>query len=120
MPAKVPDALATVRQQVLRGELCESMTFSQRVWALTARVPRGQVTTYGLIARQLGSRSGRAVGQALHRNPWAPAVPCHRVVASDGKLTGFAGGLDKKRQLLEREGVAVSGDKADLARVFRF
>lgn len=87
------------------------MTFSQRVWALTARIPRGRVTTYALIADALGCRAPRAVGQALRRNPYAPRVPCHRVVGSDGSLTGFAGGLAAKQRQLIGEGVAVRGGK---------
>jgi O-6-methylguanine DNA methyltransferase len=87
------------------GRVRPDMSFEQKVWAMTARVPRGRVTTYGEIARALGTRSYRAVGAALGRNPYAPTVPCHRVVGSDGRLTGFAGGLDKKRQLLMGEGV---------------
>jgi methylated-DNA-[protein]-cysteine S-methyltransferase len=61
--------------------------------------------SYADIAHALGTKAYRAVGIALNRNPYAPRVPCHRVVGSDGSLTGFAGGLEKKRQLLESEGV---------------
>ncbi|HVT90385.1 MAG TPA: MGMT family protein [Tepidisphaeraceae bacterium] len=93
------------------------MTFSQKVWAMTARIPRGKVLTYGDLARQLGTRGYRAVGHALNRNPYAPQVPCHRVVGSDGSLTGFAGGLPAKRKLLAAEGVLfISPSKVDLAR----
>lgn len=98
------------------GRICDGMTFNQKVWALCARIPRGQVATYADIARILGTTAYRAVGNALNRNPYAPDVPCHRVVGSDGSLTGFAGGLPKKRQLLLDEGVAFRGHKADLSR----
>jgi len=74
-------------------------------------VPAGKVTTYGEIARRLRSHGARAVGNALNRNPYAPAVPCHRVVGSTGKLTGFAGGLPKKAKMLREEGVAVDAGK---------
>lgn len=104
------------REAILAGRLDGDMTFQERVWALTARVPRGRVTTYAQIARKLGSRGYRAVGMAMNRNPFAPQVPCHRVVGSDGRLTGFAGGLDKKDRLLREEGVAFSGSRVDLAR----
>jgi methylated-DNA-[protein]-cysteine S-methyltransferase len=87
------------------------MNFNQKVWAMTARIPAGQVRTYAWIARELGSKGYRAVGNALNRNPYAPAVPCHRVVGSDGSLTGFAGGLEKKREMLAREGVEFRNDK---------
>jgi methylated-DNA-[protein]-cysteine S-methyltransferase len=98
------------------GRLRPGMSFDQKVWALTARVPQGQVTTYGAIAQRLSSKACRAVGGALHRNPYAPAVPCHRVVGSDGRLTGFAGGLARKRDLLTREGVTLCAGKVDLLR----
>jgi methylated-DNA-[protein]-cysteine S-methyltransferase len=62
----------------------------------------------------MGTRAFRAVGNALHRNPYAPVVPCHRVVGSDGNLTGYAGGLAAKRRMLESEGVRVVGDRVDL------
>ncbi len=99
----------------------DDMTFSERVWALTARIPRGRVTTYGAIARALGKpRAARAVGQALHRNPYAPDVPCHRVVGADGRLTGFAGGLAKKSHLLAAEGVAVTDGRVDTSDAYPF
>jgi methylated-DNA-[protein]-cysteine S-methyltransferase len=91
--------------QILAGKINASMSFRQKVWALTARIPKGKVTTYGHIARKLGSNGYRAVGMAMNRNPYAPAVPCHRVVGSHGALTGFAGGLPKKRAMLAAEHV---------------
>lgn len=100
--------------EIRQGRILPGMTFSQRVWAITARIPRGRVTTYGDIAKKLRSGS-RAVGHALHRNPYAPQVPCHRVVGSDGRLVGFAGGLAAKRRLLKAEGVKIVGTKVDLA-----
>src|SRR5262245_29990632 len=90
------------------------MTFNQKVWALTARIPQGKVATYGDIARALKTRAFRAVGNALNRHPYAPDVPCHRVVGSDGSLTGFAAGVDKKRRILQQEGIRFRGDKVDL------
>jgi methylated-DNA-[protein]-cysteine S-methyltransferase len=92
-------------QDILRGRLVSGMSFCQKVWALTARIPEGRVTTYGHIARHLGTHAYRAVGLAMNKNPYAPAVPCHRVVGSQGALTGFAGGLPKKRAMLAAEGV---------------
>jgi len=106
----------TMQRLILAGRLRREMNFHQRVWALTARVPRGRVVTYGDIARKLGTKAYRAVGNALNRNPYAPSVPCHRVVGCDGSLTGFAGGLEKKRKLLQREGIAFMGQKVDLPR----
>jgi methylated-DNA-[protein]-cysteine S-methyltransferase len=107
-----PDRESNIRA----GRLQPGMTFNERVWALTARIPAGKVVTYGDIAAALGSpRGSRAVGNALNKNPYAPGVPCHRVVGSDGKLTGFAGGLPMKERLLTTEGVAVSRGRADLS-----
>jgi len=103
------------------GRLRAGMTFDEKVWAVTARIPRGRVATYGDIATALGTRGYRAVGAALNRNPHAPRVPCHRVVGSSGALTGYAGGLDKKRAMLRAEGIGFTGAKVDLARHrFRF
>jgi methylated-DNA-[protein]-cysteine S-methyltransferase len=118
MPRKQEDG--RLLEAILRGEVLEQMSFSQKVWALTRRVPAGRVTTYAAIARALGCRGPRAVGQALHRNPHAPAVPCHRVVASDGHLTGFAGGLGKKVELLRGEGVAIRGSRVQTREWFDF
>lgn len=99
-------------QEIKSGRIVDGMNFNQKVWALCARIPPGRVATYGQIAAALGSpRGARAVGNALNKNPYHPAVPCHRVVGSAGALTGFAGGLAKKRQLLADEGVEVDGDR---------
>ena len=110
-------------RHIKAGRILPGMTFNQKVWALTARVPAGKVTTYGRIAEALGTKAYRAVGNALNRNPYAPAVPCHRVVGGNGSLTGFAGGLEKKRRLLAAEGVDCSGGKVDggsLSQCFAF
>ncbi|HWI96713.1 MAG TPA: methylated-DNA--[protein]-cysteine S-methyltransferase [Solirubrobacterales bacterium] len=79
--------------------------FQRRVWDRIDRIPYGQTTTYGEIARELGDPAvAREVGAAVGRNPLSIVVPCHRVVGKDGKLTGYAGGLERKRFLLELEG----------------
>ena len=103
-------------KQIKAGRITKSMNFHEKVWALCARIPRGQVVTYGDIAQKLGGKAYRAVGGALNRNPYAPQVPCHRVVGSTGALTGYAGGLAKKRRMLENEGVAVRSGRVDLSR----
>ena len=108
------DTSTDLESQIRSGKLAAGMTFPQKVWAITARIPRGKVVTYADVARALKSTAYRAVGQALHRNPYAPGVPCHRVVGAGGKLTGFAQGLAKKRKMLEEEGVPFSGERADL------
>ena len=84
--------------------------FQQRVYDALLRVPRGRVTTYKALADALGCGSCRAVGQALRRNPFAPKVPCHRVIASDLRIGGFAGRragaeIARKLRLLAEEGV---------------
>jgi methylated-DNA-[protein]-cysteine S-methyltransferase len=106
--------------QIKAGQVCDGMSFNEKVWALTARIPAGKVTTYGEIARAMGSRGSRAVGNALNRNPFAPQVPCHRVVGSGGALTGFAGGLPKKQRLLKHEGARFTGTRVDLSDQFTF
>ena len=78
--------------------------FQRRVWRELSAIPFGRTVSYGAVARAVGCLSPRAVGQAVHRNPIALMIPCHRVVGGDGSLTGFAGGLTVKRQLLELEG----------------
>lgn len=81
--------------------------FQTRVWALLRGIPYGTTTTYGALAEALGDRTlARRVGQAVGRNPVSVLVPCHRVIGADGSLTGYAGGLDVKRRLLELEGAA--------------
>jgi methylated-DNA-[protein]-cysteine S-methyltransferase len=78
--------------------------FEQRVWQEVRAIPYGETATYAEVARRIGSPSAcRAVGRANGRNPIAVIVPCHRVVGSDGSLTGYAGGIEMKRALLELE-----------------
>lgn len=80
-------------------------TFEQRVWGALRAIPYGTTTSYGALARQLGDpRATRAVGAANGKNPIPIIVPCHRVVGARGELTGFGGGIDRKRWLLEHEG----------------
>ncbi|MDR1774970.1 MAG: methylated-DNA--[protein]-cysteine S-methyltransferase [Actinomycetes bacterium] len=77
--------------------------FQRAVWDCLSAIPYGTTTTYGAIARAVGCGSPRAVGVAIGRNPLSIIVPCHRVIAADGSLTGYAGGLARKRSLLQRE-----------------
>lgn len=79
-------------------------TFQRRVWNLVADIPYGQTRTYGQLATQLGDPGlAREVGAANARNPLCILIPCHRVIGADGALTGYAGGLDRKRFLLNLE-----------------
>ncbi|MFD6054074.1 methylated-DNA--[protein]-cysteine S-methyltransferase [Agromyces sp. NPDC060279] len=82
--------------------------FEHRVWAMLREIPFGATTTYGELALRLGDRNlARMVGRAVGHNPISILVPCHRVVGADGSLTGYAGGLERKRTLLELEGAEV-------------
>ena len=88
--------------------------FRQGVWRILCEIPYGQVTTYAAIAKQMAERmqrktmSAQAVGGAVGHNPISIIIPCHRVVGTNGSLTGYAGGVDKKRRLLEWEGADLS------------
>ncbi len=85
--------------------------FQQQVLRLEYAVPRGRITTYGLLAKLLGrSGAARAVGNALARNPFPLIVPCHRAIRTSGHLGGYQGGLEMKRRLLIMEGIEVSPD----------
>ena len=79
--------------------------FRKRVWSELLTIPYGTTVSYGELAKRIGCSSAQAVGQAVGRNPIPILVPCHRVIGSDGALTGYAGGLDKKRILLKIEGI---------------
>jgi methylated-DNA-[protein]-cysteine S-methyltransferase len=94
--------------------------FEEKVYFWCSKVPKGKVTTYGDIAKVMKTKAFRAVGQALHKNPYAPKVPCHRVIASDGSLGGFAGGLPAKIKMLKKEGVVIVNGKIDYKYVYRF
>ncbi len=83
--------------------------FQQRVWAALQEIPYGRTESYGELAERIGSPGGaRAVGLANGKNPIGIIIPCHRVVGADGSLTGYGGGIERKKQLLDLE-LAVSG-----------
>ena len=87
--------------------------FQDRVWAALRKIPAGTTTTYGELATAIGApNAARAVGLANNRNPIAVVVPCHRVIGADGSLTGYAGGLPRKRWLIEHEESSLSREKA--------
>ena len=94
--------------------------FASLVYSATKQIPRGRISTYGAIAQAIGRpQAARAVGQALNHNPYWPTVPCQRVVGSTGQLTGFATGLNKKRQLLQKKGITIKKDRVlNFAQVF--
>ncbi len=92
--------------------------FREKIYTLTRKIPKGKVATYGQLARLAGSpRAARAVGMFMKTNPDAPNTPCHRVVASNGDLTGYSAGngLSTKKEMLLSEGVHFKGNKVDLA-----
>jgi O-6-methylguanine DNA methyltransferase len=103
------------------------MNFDERVWKLMEGIPRGKVTTYAQIAKKLNTKAYRAVGNACRKNPYAPRVPCHRVVRSDGNIGGFGGktagkNVEEKARLLREENVEVrNGRVVDFEKVlFKF
>ncbi|MFZ2206806.1 MAG: MGMT family protein [Microgenomates group bacterium] len=94
-------------------------SFAQKVYEITRQIPKGMVATYGQIARLAGKTgAARAVGHYMKINPYAPNVPCHRVVGSNGSLTGYSmkGGLISKKKLLKEEGVIFDKDKVNLSK----
>lgn len=109
------DSVLQRLQQYYRGDQVEfedrldmhqATEFQRRVWHAARSVPRGTTTTYGELAQRVGAgtAAARAVGRCMALNRWPPLVPCHRVLGQDGRLTGFAGGVDQKRRMLEMEG----------------
>jgi methylated-DNA-[protein]-cysteine S-methyltransferase len=90
--------------------------FQLRVWTALRRVPPGQTTTYGALAREIGAPTAvRAVGAANGANPIWLVIPCHRAIGADGRLVGYAGGLDRKRWLLTHEGSLAAQPELSLA-----
>lgn len=90
----------------------EPTEFENRVYAIVSKIPKGQTMTYGEISKILKS-SPRAVGQALKRNPYAPRLPCHRVIKTDGAIGGYSGIVNstKKILMLKKEGVQITDHK---------
>src|ERR1035441_6878767 len=101
--AEITDYFHSARARFSLKLAPQGTDFQKRVWAALQKIPAGQTRSYGQIARELGS-SPRAVGQANGANPICLIIPCHRVIGSDGSLTGFAFGETIKRWLLEHEG----------------
>ena len=98
-------------EQVIKTQfMAQGTPFQQKVWAALRTIPRGEVRTYTDIAIQIGHpSSARAVANACGKNPYAPEVPCHRVIRSDGSIGGYSaqGGSEKKRAMLREEGVHI-------------
>ena len=89
--------------------------FQRKVLEVTARIPEGKVSTYGQIGQVLGGKIySRAVGNALNKNPFAPTIPCHRVIKTSGKIGGFAKGSAEKIDMLKKENIKITNNKIDL------
>lgn len=86
-------------------------TFSERCYSLLKKVPAGKITTYKALAEALDTKAYRAVGTAMNKNPYAPKVPCHRVVKSSGEVGEFASGTKNKVEMLEKEGIPIKDNK---------
>ena len=121
MPGAAPRSMQRLLRRYFEGDVTclaaiewrtNGTTFQRKVWqGLTAIAP-GETLSYGALATRLGCpRSVRAVGAANGANPISVVVPCHRVIGADGSLTGYGGGLARKRWLLEHEGVSLSDDR---------
>ena len=85
----------------------QGTAFQKQVWAALREIPYGETVSYGTLAKRLGCRSARAVGAAVGRNPVSVLIPCHRVLGSSGALTGYAGGVERKKALLKLERVNI-------------
>jgi len=89
-------------------------SFNERCYSVLKKVPKGKITTYKEISRAIHTKAYRAVGNVMNKNPYAPKVPCHRVVNSDGSIGGFASGTKNKIKMLKREGIEVVNGKINL------
>ncbi|WP_292460532.1 MGMT family protein [Methanothermococcus sp.] len=86
------------------------MDFKEKCYNLVKKVPKGKITTYKEIAEALGTKGYRAVGNALNNNPNLVVVPCHRVVKSNGEVGGYAEGIERKIELLKKEGIPIENN----------
>lgn len=85
--------------------------FNEKCYQLLRQVPKGSLTTYKDLAHAIGGKGYRAVGRAMNQNPYAPKVPCHRVIKANGELGGFAQGVAAKKKMLEQEGFTIKANK---------
>ena len=85
--------------------------FENSVYQAIKNIPKGRVSTYKEVAQYIKTNGYRAVGNALNKNPFAPVIPCHRIIRSNGEIGGFASGTDKKIKLLKKEGIKIKDNK---------
>lgn len=96
-------------------------SFNKKCYDILKKVPKGKVTTYKSISEKLKTKAYRSVGNAMNRNPYAPKIPCHRVINSNGRIGGFNKGIKNKIKLLKKEGIEIKNNKIDLEKYeFRF
>jgi methylated-DNA-[protein]-cysteine S-methyltransferase len=104
------------REEDIINFLSNKTEFERAVLVATFKIPKGKVSTYKRIAQKIGRpRAYRAVGNALHKNPLAPVVPCHRVVRSDGEFGGEKEGAESRRNLLEKEGIPIENGRVKIS-----
>lgn len=88
------------------------MNLDKKIYKKLLEVPKGKITTYGELAKAVGLKNGqRAVGKIMNKNPYPVIIPCHRVVKSDGKIGGYAYGVEIKSDMLTREGISIKNGK---------
>jgi methylated-DNA-[protein]-cysteine S-methyltransferase len=110
-----------MKKEEIKGEkdvinfLGNKTEFERAVLVFTFKIPKGKISTYKRVAKKIGRpHAYRAVGNALHKNPLAPIVPCHRVVRSDGRFGGEKKGAESRRKLLEKEGIPIKNERVIL------
>jgi methylated-DNA-[protein]-cysteine S-methyltransferase len=94
------------------------ISFREKIYNQLRKVPLGKVTTYKELAKSINSKAYRAVGTAMNKNPYAPQVPCHRVINSNGAIGQFASGTKNKIKILKKEGIEVKNNQIDLKKYF--
>jgi len=92
-----------------------TLSFNERCYEILRKVPKGKVTSYAAIAKTLKTKAYRAVGNAMHHNPYSPKVPCHRVIKKNGEIGGFSSGVRNKTRLLKKEGIEIKNGKIDIS-----
>jgi methylated-DNA-[protein]-cysteine S-methyltransferase len=109
------------REEDVINFLRNKTEFERAVLVSTFKIPKGKVSTYKRIAEKIGRpRAYRAAGNALHKNPLAPIVPCHRVVRSDGKFGGEKKGAESRRNVLEKEGIPIENGRVKISKEILF